>query len=58
MLLRPRFGGKGYEDLELCGVTDEMLREVIYGDPMAHTMTLYARRIELLATKAATGMGG
>jgi len=58
MLMRPRFGGCGHEDLELCGVTDEMLREVVYGDPMAHAMRLYARRVEILATRAATGHGG
>ena len=58
MLLRPRFGGSGHEDLEMCGVTDEMLREVVYGDPMAHAMKLYARRVELLAHRAATGQGG
>ncbi|KIW02522.1 uncharacterized protein PV09_06320 [Verruconis gallopava] len=57
LLMRPRYGGTGHEDLELCGVTDEMLRDVIYGDPMAHAMKLYARRVELLATKAATGGG-
>jgi hypothetical protein len=58
MLLRTRFGGTGSEDLEMCGVSDEMLREVVYGDPMAHAMKLYARRIEILATRAATGQGG
>jgi hypothetical protein len=58
VLLRPRYGGGGPDDLEMCGVSDEMLREVVYGDPMAHAMTLYARRIELLATRAATGQGG
>jgi len=58
MLLRPRFQGRGPEDLELCGVTDEMLREVVYGDPMAHAMKLYARRIETLASKAVTGQVG
>jgi hypothetical protein len=55
LLLRPRYGGIGPEDLELCGVTDEMLRTVVYGDPMAHAMKLYSRRIEMMATKAATG---
>jgi hypothetical protein len=57
ILLRTRYGGRGPEDLELCGVTDEMLRDVIYGDPMAHAMKLYSRRIEILATRAATGQG-
>jgi hypothetical protein len=57
ILLRPRYGGRGHEDLEICSVTDEMLRKVVYGDPMAHAMKLYWRRVELLATKAATGQG-
>jgi hypothetical protein len=53
-LLRERFGGRGGDDIEVCQATDEMLRDVVYGDPLCHTMTLYSRRIELLATRAAT----
>ncbi|KAI6716063.1 hypothetical protein B2J93_8285 [Marssonina coronariae] len=36
-------------------VTDELLRGVVWGDPVCHMMKLYARRIELLATNAVTG---
>lgn len=36
-------------------VTDDMLRKVIFGDPVCHTMRLYARRIEILATNAVMG---
>jgi hypothetical protein len=36
-------------------VTDELLRGVIWGDPVCHMMKLYARRIEILATNAVTG---
>jgi hypothetical protein len=36
-------------------VTDELLRGVIWGDPVCHMMRLYARRIEILATNAVTG---
>ncbi|TVY83458.1 hypothetical protein LSUE1_G001248, partial [Lachnellula suecica] len=35
--------------------SDEMLRGVVFGDPMAHGMKLYARRIEVLATNAVMG---
>jgi hypothetical protein len=36
-------------------VTDELLRGVIWGDPVCHMMRLYARRIEILATNAVLG---
>ena len=36
-------------------VSDELLRGVIWGDPVCHMMRLYARRIEILATNAVTG---
>ncbi|RDL38200.1 Uncharacterized protein BP5553_05633 [Venustampulla echinocandica] len=36
-------------------VTDELLRNVIWGDPMCHMMSLYSRRIEVLATNAVMG---
>lgn len=38
-------------------ITHELLREVIWGDPMLHIMKLYSRRIEVLATNAVTGRG-
>jgi hypothetical protein len=38
-------------------VTDEQLRDVIWGDPVLHMMKLYTRRIEVLATNAVTGRG-
>ncbi|KAH8805663.1 Alpha/Beta hydrolase protein [Xylogone sp. PMI_703] len=36
-------------------IDDQILRTVIWGDPMAHMMTLYKRRIEILATNAVLG---
>lgn len=54
VLMREKYGGQGPEDIEASSVTDEMLREVVYGDPMCHTMHLYARRVEILALRAAT----
>lgn len=38
-------------------VTDEQLRGVVWGDPVAHVMALYARRIEDLAVAAVTAKG-
>ncbi|KAK3995600.1 Alpha/Beta hydrolase protein [Cladorrhinum sp. PSN332] len=37
--------------------SDEQLRKVIWGDPVAHVMRLYAGRIETLAVGAVTGRG-
>ena len=43
------------EDDVMAEVTsDEELRSVVFGNPMMHMMRLYARRIEILATKAVT----
>jgi hypothetical protein len=39
-------------------VKDEQLRQIIFGDPLAHSMVLYAGRIESLAVRAVTGKGG
>jgi hypothetical protein len=39
-------------------VTDEILRGVIWGDPVSHMMRLYLRRVEVLATNAVTGRAG
>jgi hypothetical protein len=36
-------------------ISDEILREVVCGDPVLHLMKLYSRRIEVLATNAVTG---
>jgi len=36
-------------------IDDQILRTVIWGDPMAHMMTLYRRRIEVLAMNAVLG---
>lgn len=38
-------------------VTDEQLRQVIFGDPSMHSMEVYLRRIEMLALKAVTARG-
>ena len=54
VLLRIKPGTVGEQNIEGCGVTDEQLRGVVFGDPMCHMMNLYARRIEILATRAVT----
>ncbi|MCJ1313241.1 hypothetical protein MMC25_006918 [Agyrium rufum] len=48
-------GGLNDDDVraEIC--TDEQLREVVFGDPMMHQMKVYARRVEVLATRAVLG---
>ena len=43
------------EDVKACITTDEQMRHVIFGDPNMHRMDVYARRIEVLATRAVTG---
>ncbi|KAL9058945.1 MAG: hypothetical protein Q9162_001503 [Coniocarpon cinnabarinum] len=43
--------------IEACSITDEMLRGVVFGDPMMHAMKLYAERIERMAVDAVT-VGG
>ena len=45
------------EDIEAVTVDDQLLRTVVYGDPLKHMMSLYKRRVELLATRAVT-VGG
>lgn len=45
----------GNEDVKALVATDEQLRDVVFGDPLMHQMKLYYRRVEILATKAATG---
>lgn len=57
VLMRPRFQGSGADDVEAVTVTDEMLREIVFGDPACHTMTMYSKRIETLATRAVTAGG-
>jgi len=49
--------GFGEEDIEAITVDDQMLRNVVYGDPVKHMMRLYRKRVETLATKAVTGTG-
>lgn len=50
--------GKTENDVTASIVKDEQLRQVIFGDPLSHSMELYASRIETLAVRAVTGKGG
>ena len=57
---RPEGGKRKTSDLMNDGVVaqiidDNLLRGVIWGDPVCHMMKLYARRIEVLATNAVLG---
>ncbi|KAF2225134.1 Alpha/Beta hydrolase protein [Elsinoe ampelina] len=60
VLLREKPGSVGTGDhmVEACAVTDEMLRGVIFGEAAMHSMSLYARRTEMLAFRAVTGREG
>ncbi|KAF2678181.1 alpha/beta-hydrolase, partial [Lentithecium fluviatile CBS 122367] len=61
IILRPKGGrashmpGFSDEDIEAVTVDDQMLRNVVYGDPVKHMMRVYKKRVESLATKAVTG---
>jgi Lipase (class 3) len=54
VLLRVPMKGRN-DDVRALITTDEQIREVVFGDPLMHQMKLYSRRVETLATKAATG---
>ncbi|KUL90689.1 hypothetical protein ZTR_00021 [Talaromyces verruculosus] len=41
--------------IEAVTASDEELRGLVFGDPLMHTMDLYAQRIEQLATRAVVG---
>lgn len=43
------------DDVRAYITSDEQMRKVVFGDPLMHQMKVYARRIEILATKAVTG---
>ncbi|KAL2008442.1 hypothetical protein VTN00DRAFT_6636 [Thermoascus crustaceus] len=43
------------EEIEAVTTTDEQLRGVVFGDPLMHSMILYAKRIEILAREAEAG---
>ena len=55
-MLRPQPGGRE-TDVEAVTVEEDMLRKVMYGDPLKHQMRVYKERIDAVATKAVT-MGG
>lgn len=42
------------DDVKAEITTDQELRGVVFGDPVMHMMKVYARRVEVLATKAVT----
>ena len=37
--------GMGHEDVDACLTRDEVVRQVVFGDPAMHIMSVYARRI-------------
>ncbi|OAP59465.1 hypothetical protein AYL99_06763 [Fonsecaea erecta] len=54
----PHWPGATEADVTASLVKDEQLRQVVFGDPLVHSMDLYAKRIEMLAVRAVTGRGG
>ena len=59
VVLRVPDGSDGNQsDVKACLVKDDQLRQVIFGDPLVHSMNIYAQRIEVLAVRAVTGRGG
>ncbi|KAF2232684.1 alpha/beta-hydrolase [Viridothelium virens] len=54
VLLRTEVKANGEEKVQACVTNDEQLRGAVFGDPICHSMTLYAKRIETLATQAVT----
>jgi hypothetical protein len=57
VVLRQKPGGRSEDDVEAVTVDEDVLREVVYGDPLKHMMTLYKSRIERLAVRAVTAGG-
>ncbi|KEF59956.1 uncharacterized protein A1O9_04804 [Exophiala aquamarina CBS 119918] len=57
VVLRIPAGGRT-TDVTASIVRDDQLRQVIFGDPLVHSMDVYAARIEALAVRAVTGRGG
>ncbi|EME45001.1 hypothetical protein DOTSEDRAFT_70897 [Dothistroma septosporum NZE10] len=55
ILLREKPGAN--QSMEAVQVTDEQLRDVVFGDPEMHRMELYRHRVDELAIAAVTGRG-
>ena len=47
-------GAATQKDVKAEVTSDQELRTVVFGDPVMHMMKVYARRVEVLATKAVT----
>jgi hypothetical protein len=58
VVLRVPKGKKESEHVTACIVSDEQIRQVIFGDPIMHQMEVYRRRVEALAFRAVTGRLG
>lgn len=56
IMLREKPGSR-QRCVEAVQVTDEHLRDVVFGDPEMHKMELYKKRIDTLAIAAITGQG-
>ncbi|KAF9691730.1 hypothetical protein EKO04_010319 [Ascochyta lentis] len=54
VVLRQRPGARREDDVEAVTVEEDMLRKVMYGDPLKHQMHVYKKRIDEVAIKAVT----
>ena len=57
VVLRRRPGSRTDDNVEAVTVEEEMLRKVMYGDPLKHQMHVYKKRIDEIATRAVTAHG-
>lgn len=57
IVLRQKPGSKREDDIEAVTTEEDMLRKVMYGDPLKHQMQVYKRRVDEVATRAVTAGG-
>lgn len=57
IVLRPKPQSRNEDDVEAVTVDEELLKNVVYGDPLKHQMRVYRLRIENVAVKAVTARG-
>lgn len=57
VVLRQKAKGRGEDDVEAVTVEEEVLRNVVFGDPLKHMMSVYRKRIEGVAVRAVTARG-
>ena len=56
-ILRKKPQSSNEDDVEAVTVDEQMLKNVVYGDPLKHMMRVYRLRIENVAVRAVTARG-